>query len=205
MTRRPLAFGIAAAVLLASACAQNIVQVRQAGSGEALAARRVVVAPFRVAQRQGAEPLSAAATEPVSGFVSDSLATRGLDVVPQSDVAQAFGDGAAANPSLVPMARDRFGADAVVTGTVYRFRERSGEAMGTLQPASVGFEVKVFTGDGKLFRSLVFDHTQVALSENALTAAQYPGGGSRWLTAEELARWGAERVVRELPLQAASP
>ena len=56
--------------------------------------------------------------------------------------------------------------------------------------------------DGKLFRGLIFDHPQIALSENALTAALKPGGGSRWLTAEELARWGASRVVQTLPIEA---
>ena len=56
--------------------------------------------------------------------------------------------------------------------------------------------------DGKLLWSGVFDHTQVALGANALTAAQYPGGGTRWLTSEELARWGALRLVREVPLAA---
>jgi hypothetical protein len=75
--------------------------------------------------------------------------------------------------------------------------------MGSINPASVGFEVKILrAADGKLLWSGVFDHTQVALGVNALTAAQYPGGGTRWLTSEELARWGSLRLVREVPLAA---
>jgi hypothetical protein len=63
--------------------------------------------------------------------------------------------------------------------------------------------VRVFTKDGRpVGPTKVFDHTQVALSENALTAAQYPGGGTRWMTAEELAHWGVNQVVKSLPIVA---
>lgn len=190
-------------VALAVGCAQNIVQERAGGSNAtSLTARRIVVIPFTARPRTGAEPLRADAAALVASYVAEAFSSRGLDVVPASDVQQAFGD----TPSDVPviqMARDRFGADVVVMGTVYRWRERGGQAMGSLTPASVGFEVKTFTSaDGKLFRGLIFDHTQVALSENALTAAQYPGGGTRWLSAEELARWGASQVVQTLPISA---
>lgn len=189
---------------LALGCAQNIVQEKAGGSSAAsLTARRVVVIPFAARPRSGAEALRPDATTLVASYVAEALSARGLDVVPASDVLQT---GIPADVSVIQMARDRFGADVVVMGSVYRWRERSGEAMGTLTPASVGFEVKVYTAaDGKLFRGLIFDHTQVALGENALTAAQYPGGGTRWLTAEELARWGASQIVRTLPLDAASP
>ena len=46
----------------------------------------------------------------------------------------------------------------------------------------------------------VFAETQQALSENILSTYGYPGGGMRWLTAEELARWGAEETVLQIPL-----
>jgi hypothetical protein len=32
-----------------------------------------------------------------------------------------------------------------------------------------------------------------------LQTIRYPGGGTRWLTLEELARWGAREVARDLP------
>ena len=40
-----------------------------------------------------------------------------------------------------------------------------------------------------------FGQTQVGLGENLLKAPQYPGGGTRWLTAEEFSRWGASEAV----------
>jgi hypothetical protein len=62
--------------------------------------------------------------------------------------------------------------------------------------------VTLYTAPGseKLW-SAVFSETQQPLSSNVLSTTRYPGGGMRWLTAEELARWGAEETVRALPLQ----
>jgi hypothetical protein len=48
----------------------------------------------------------------------------------------------------------------------------------------------------------VFNETQRPLSSNVLVASRYPGGGSRWLSAEELARWGAEETARSMPIGA---
>ena len=199
--------GFAVAALAVAGCAQNIVQVRDSGpgTGEALALSRVAIAPFRAASRAGAPALPSDATALVASYVAEGFSARGVDIVPSSDVAQALGTaepGADLRAALA-VARDKFGADALVAGSVHRFRDRDGQAMGSINPASVGFEVRVLrAADGKLLWSAVFDHTQVALGANALTAAQYPGGGTRWLTSEELARWGALRVVREVPLAA---
>jgi hypothetical protein len=199
------ALGIVLFVLAFSGCSQNLVQVREssAGAGEALALKRVAIAPFRNVPRAGAAALRSDATSLVASYIGEGLGARGVDVVPASDVAQSISAGDAERDlrSELALAKNQFGADALVTGTVYRFRDRSGEAMGTLVPASVGFDVKIYRApDGKLLWSGTFDHTQVALGENALTAAQYPGGGTRWLTSEELARFGAMKVTKELPL-----
>jgi hypothetical protein len=202
--RRTAGLALLAGALFAG-CAEPVVQVREsaAGAGQALSLRRVAVAPFRAAARPGAGPLRDDATTLVAGYVGDALAGRGLDVVPASDVAQAVGqdDGSADLRSSIEIARDRFGADALMAGTLYRFRERSGEAFGSTHPASVGYEVKLYSSAGKVLWSGVFDHTQVALGENALIATRYPGGGTRWLTAEELARWGAVEIAMKIPLQ----
>lgn len=200
--KRLLSAASAACVALVLGCAsQNIVQTKDAGSGDVLAARKIAVVPFRSVPRAGADPLRGDVAPLVAGYIAEGFAARGLETVPASDVEQALQGAALSNQEMMQIARDRFGADAVVTGTVYRFRERGGQALGTTQPASVGFQVSVYAANGKLFRSKIFDHTQVALGENALTAGQYPGRGTRWLTAEELARWGATQLVNSLPLQ----
>ena len=199
--------GIAIVALTFAGCAQNLVQVRDSGpgTGEPLVLSRVAVAPFRAAPRAGAPALPADATSLVASYVAEGFATRGVDTIPSSDVGQALGSAEIGSDlsSAIAVARDKFGADALVAGSVYRFRDRDGQAMGSVNPASVGFEVKILrAADGKLLWSAVFDHTQVALGTNALTAARYPGGGTRWMTSEELARWGAQRLVQEVPLAA---
>jgi hypothetical protein len=139
--------------------------------------------------------------------VTEALIARGLEVVPAESVARALAVERADRRPLVPravaaVAAREFGADAVLMGEVSRFVERSGQAAGTLRPAGVGFEVTLYAAPGaqKLW-SAIFDETQKPLSENVLSTYRYPGGGTRWLTAEELARWGARETVQALPLE----
>ncbi len=207
MMRSVVGWGIAIVALTFAGCAQNLVQVRDSGpgTGEPLLLKRVAVAPFRAAPRAGATALPTDATSLVASYVAEGFQARGVDTIPFSDVASALGNAevGADLSAAIAVARDKFGADALIAGTVYRFRNRDGRAMGSIHPSSVGFEVKIIrVADGKTMWSAIFDHTQVALGVNALTAAQYPGGGTRWLTSEELARWGAIRLVAEVPLAA---
>ena len=140
----------------------------------------------------------------VTRIASEAFAAAGLQMIPASDVAQVFE--AAGQPvprddrgALAAAAAREFGATAVLSGTVYRYRERSGGDLGSTQPASVGVELTLHTAPGA--RSLWtarFDHTQHALSENALVASRYPGSGSRWLTAAELTRWGLDSAAKEV-------
>ncbi len=191
------------------ACAQEtrFVDVRDAQS-EPLAIQRLAVAPFRIADRPGAPALPADASALVGGYVGEAFQARGLDVVPASDLAQQL---RFVDPPREPLdvravaaeAHRKFGADAVVVGSVYRFRERSGQSMGSTHPSSVGFDVRIVSAPaGALLWSGAFDETQVAFSANLLRAPRYPGAGLRWLTAEELARFGAGEVAQTVPLVA---
>ena len=97
------------------------------------------------------------------------------------------------------MAARDFGATSVVLGEVYRWRKRSGEALGTDRPASVGYQMSLHQAPGgrRLWNSR-FDETQRPLSDDVRNLGRYPGGGSRWLTAAELARWGAAASAKSL-------
>ncbi|HTY16551.1 MAG TPA: hypothetical protein VMH82_02365 [Myxococcota bacterium] len=196
----------ASALLLALATAgcTDMVRVTETPSvaQNGLSIHRIAVAPFRTGPR--AMPPETGSL--VAGFTADALARRGLDVIPPTDVAQSLGlsDPNVQLPdakAIVQAAAQRFGADTVAVGSVSRWQERTGQAAGTMQPASVALEVKLYaTAAGALMWAGAFDETQVALGVNVLKASQYPGGGTRWLTAAEFARFGADQVVSRIPL-----
>jgi hypothetical protein len=171
---------------------------------------RIAVVPFYPAPELGrgmpaGSPIGAAdAADLVATFVSDALRGQGFAVVAPSDLLGAFVAQGRPIPRLDPreagaLAAREFGASAVLLGKVYRYREREGQALGALRPASVGYEVTLFDAPGgrRLWTSR-FDETQQPLTANVFNAQRYPGGGRRWLTAAELARWGAEGAAKAL-------
>ncbi len=205
--------------LVATGCAQTI----QSQAYRALQERRepihkIAVAPFSArlsSSRAGAisEHLAAGDVVLMGRYVSESLGEQGLAVVAPADVERvqqsvtppvAAGGGTAlsagASRALARAVWESFGADALLVGQVHRFRERVGEALGATRPASVGFEVTLYSApDGEKLWTAVFDETQQSMSENVFVTSRYPSGGSRWLSAEELARWGSQELARALP------
>jgi curli biogenesis system outer membrane secretion channel CsgG len=204
--------------LLTLTCAVGCAETVESRAFPALRDRRepitrIAVAPFQTAGSLARRSESTSTVPPsvatalVTRYVTEALVFRRIEVVPADDVGRALAAEGTAQERLIPravaqVAAAKFGADAVLLGSVTRFEERRGQAAGTMHPAAVGFEVTLYTAPGsqKLW-SAVFSETQQALSENILSTYRYPGGGMRWLTAEELARWGAEETVRQLPLQ----
>jgi phosphoribosylformimino-5-aminoimidazole carboxamide ribotide isomerase len=80
--------------------------------------------------------------------------------VPHGDVA-----------AFAQVAAREFGATSVLFGNVYRSRERRGGELGATRPASVGIELALHAApSARLLWTARFDHTQQALSENALVA-----------------------------------
>ncbi|HVN41017.1 MAG TPA: hypothetical protein VMW19_22870 [Myxococcota bacterium] len=172
---------------------------------------KVAVAPFLpdpTLRGPGSDPrgVSAAdAADLVTRFVTEALTARGVAVVAPNDLVVAFeaqgivlprGDPAA----LAALAASQFGATSIIMGTVSRYQEREGGTRGALRPAGVAFSFTLSSApDGTPAFRVRFDQTQTALSANLFTGLQYPGNGMRWLTAAELARWGADNAVAEIP------
>lgn len=195
---------VALAAALLAACAAPIETQSSLGLGGELAPRRIAVAPFEVAPTARAEAPDDV-NERFSAYLGDAIGQRGQEVVPFSDLVLA-----AAAASKVPdretrrgwaqLASEQFGADVLAVGRLDRFRERSGEAMGSERPASVAFDIELLSapsGD-PLWRGR-FDQTQRSLTESVLQASRYPGRGTRWLTVNEFAQWGMQKVVRVMP------
>jgi len=91
-------------------------------------------------------------------------------------------------------------AEHVLIGAVWRYRERSGGAMVSDTPATVAFVlylVNVETGQKVWKRA--FDKSQKALSDNVLEAKDFFKQGGKWLTAEELARFGLKKILADFP------
>jgi hypothetical protein len=205
---RALAAALGLGVL---ACAGSIVE-DEVHEVDPKALARIAVVPFLPAPefRGGGDPgvssggEGAEAAALATRIATEAFAAAGFEVIPASDVVQVFesagrpvphGDQAAFTNAV---ARE-FRATAALFGTVYRYRERRGGDLGSTRPASVRIELALHDapGGGLLWTSR-FDHTQQALSQNALVAPRYPGAGSRWLTAEELSRWGLDMAAARL-------
>ena len=217
----PMAIAIVA--LLFTACEQS--QLVRQSAHPALHDRQepiqvVAVAPFAVAQHLREDPQRFGSSSPeavtrlLAQQVAESLSGRGARVVMAKDVRRALeaagisthtGPGGEARllpPQAARVVAEKFGADALLVGELTRWAEREGQAAAATRGATVGFQVALFDAPGgQQLWSASFDQTQRPLSENLLAASRLPGGGTRWLTAEELARWGAQQTARQVPLQ----
>jgi hypothetical protein len=93
-------------------------------------------------------------------------------------------------------------ADAVISGTLFRFRRRVGTGYSVETPASVAFSIYLIrVSDGQLLWDGHFDETQKPLSEDLFRLFSFIKGGGAWLTAEELARQGLDKVMATFPVR----
>ena len=101
---------------------------------------------------------------------------------------------------LVQMGRSLH-ADAVMSGTIYRFQERSGTGLSVSTPASVAFAMELIrVADGRIIWSRAFDETQRSLDQDLFKIGTFLKRGGRWLTAEELATAGLHETMASFPL-----
>jgi len=190
-------------VLLAGAVAPGCVGTVVQQSFPALDSARAPIQRIAVAPL-GVRPEAAVGAAPVvARYLVDAFAARGFEVVPPEEVARVSGalPAAAGLHELAATLKREFGADAVLVGTITRWVEREGGAAGSQRPASVGLLVDLYGAPDahRLWRG-DFDHTQQAGLENVLLTPRYPGGGARWLSAEEFAQFGASELAAALPL-----
>ncbi len=91
-------------------------------------------------------------------------------------------------------------AEAVLAGTIFRWRERQGTSFGVSEPASVSLGLYLIDAkDGAIRWQAFFEETQRSLSENLLQAGAFLKRGGRWLTAAELSRSGIIQLLDRLP------
>ncbi|MBL0714613.1 MAG: hypothetical protein JJV98_13020 [Desulfosarcina sp.] len=87
------------------------------------------------------------------------------------------------------------GADHVILGKIWRFREREANL-----GASAGFMVYLVQVDnGRRVWQGRFDRTQTTLFEDLRESRIFFKEGARWLSAEELSRFGIEQMLETFP------
>jgi hypothetical protein len=93
-------------------------------------------------------------------------------------------------------------ADLVVVGSIWRFREKGTVKEISDSPASVAFAVYLMeVASGKRLWRNAFDGTQKILSEDVLGGLKQGKIGLRWVSVNELARYGVTNVFRTFPLR----
>lgn len=101
---------------------------------------------------------------------------------------------------LLEMGRE-LGADAVVSGTIFRFRQRVGTSYASDTPAAVAFSMYLLrVADGSVIWDGYFDETQKTLHEDLLQLSTFIKRGGAFLTAEQLAHSGLNKVMAGFPV-----
>lgn len=142
----------------------------------------------------------------LTGFAQDLLASRyGDKLVPLAEVRKAYReipkDEFKDTPvDLTQRVGKALSANAMIVGTVWRYRDRRGGTRAVESPASVAFAVHLIDVEtGTILWSKRFAETQRSLSENILRAPAFFERGAKWLTADELARFGMQEIFESFP------
>lgn len=97
----------------------------------------------------------------------------------------------------IPYTEGKEKAGLSLSVLIYRFQERRGSNIAVERPASVGFHAHLYKG-GALVKTAVFDETQRPLSENVFKLFTFIRRGGKWITVDELAQEGIEKVLDDL-------
>ena len=112
-------------------------------------------------------------------------------------------DHAKDTPSVVLLKLGKkLNADYMMAGNVWRYIDRVGTSFSVEKPASVAFAVYlVDMKTGELIWSDRYDKSQQALMENLFNAKDFFEQGAKWLTADELAKFGMNKIFNNFPLK----
>jgi hypothetical protein len=185
---------------------------------------KVVVDGFHTAMSQGMQPdvvrdpLSGTAfmAEPVSQHVANRMtdilynrmaAESGYELVSPDQTKGVFSNIINSDKNVVmsPLeilqeVGNTFEADAVLTGYIYRWREREGTDYAVNRPASVAFDLHLISpAEGTMLWKAKFDKTQRSLSENVFDMSIFIKSKGRWMTVEKLATLGLQKMLAEMP------
>ncbi len=137
----------------------------------------------RLVARKGYELVSPGQARGALSSIIDSDKNMGMDPV-----------------RIVQKVGDAFGADAVLAGYIYRWREREGGDYAVDRASSVAFSLHLIRpGDGAVLWKSLFDKTQKSLFENLLDASIFFKSGGKWMKVEKLAMLGLDKMLAQMP------
>jgi hypothetical protein len=183
---------------------------------------RIAVLPYRVVQPDAGDtiahcPLSgdpfmagrveAQGAETLTELLREKLSGRPLFYpAPPAVVENVWKDVLACQkpviePTHMSKLGKELGADGLLLGFVYAFRERVGTVYSVETPALVSFDLYlVESASGRVVWKASYTRSQQSLTENILDIGEYVHGGMRWLTARELADLGLTGMLRRFPV-----
>ena len=138
-------------------------------------------------------------------FVAGLSPSEGYTVIPPQEVRGVYRRISTDFPGETPLevlkkVGEEIGADGIIAGYLFCYRERKGFDYSAERPASVTFCVHlVRTRDGVSVWKGIFDKTQRSLMENILDVIPFIRGGWKWMTAEELSREGMREILKGFP------
>jgi len=220
---RTLGLGMLLLFLFCAGCQSKLVSTSRT-NGEIPPIHNLVVFGFRSALPVGDEPdvyrdavtggvhMAEPVPQNVAYYMTQALFDRLLEdnayaLAPAGKAKGVFAQIIAADPDaklggaeiLREVGRSLEG-DAVIAGTIYRWRDRVGAEYGVERAASVAFSLYlVDSRDGAVLWRGQFDKTQKALTENIFDLGIFYRSGGKWLTAEQLALIGLEQLIKEMP------
>jgi len=86
----------------------------------------------------------------------------------------------------------------VVVGYVWSYKRRIGSSMAASSPASVGFTICLIdVSNGKTLWKGSYEESQKSLSDDILKIKGFFERGAKWLTVEDLARYGVKEIIKK--------
>jgi len=153
------------------------------------------------------ENIKDVADRAITSYVQEALERRYRDkVIALGEVSRVYqeiprDDKKDTPRSLAQKAGEALGADLMIVGTVWRYRDRVRDPMGPERGASVAFEMYLIeVPSGRTMWKKRFDETQRPLTEDIRGVKGLIKKGARWLSADELVRYGVEEVFKRFPL-----
>lgn len=142
----------------------------------------------------------------MTAFVQSALKTRFTDRVIPIQTSRAVFDAIRDDQTLDTPRKlalkfgKKLGANRVVIGTLWRFQEKGVGADSSFSPASVAFSLYLIdvSNGNRLWRE-TFEGTQKAQAQDSGDGLKPIQMGLRWVSAEELAKYGIKQVFQKFP------